>query len=237
MRRIAVLALVAAAAIHPQAQSTQPRPASPATAEAMIDAPPTRTDILRGEYGRYRANNDLLFYHLDVRVDPEKKSIAGKNTIRFKMLKDDTRIQLDLYDNLTIDKILLGTTPLTYERELHTVWVDFPSTLKAGRTYAIDFYYSGAPLEGGRFGGMAFRKDPTGHVWINTACEGQGARSWWPNKDQWRDEVEQMQISVAIPNDLVDASNGKFMGKTDLGDGYTRWDWLVQYHTNPSRLP
>ena len=34
-----------------------------------------------------------------------------------------------------------------------------------------------------------------------------------------------MQISVSIPNGLVDVSNGKFMGKTDLGDGYTRWDW------------
>ena len=29
---------------------------------------PTRADILRGEYGWYRANNDLLYYHLDVRV-------------------------------------------------------------------------------------------------------------------------------------------------------------------------
>ena len=26
--------------------------------------------------------------------------------------------------------------------------------------------------------------------------------------------------------------NGKFLGKTDLGDGYTRWDWLVQYPIN-----
>src|SRR5262245_6189260 len=58
----------------------------------------TRADILRGEYGRYRANNDLLEYRLDVRVDPEKKSISGKNEIRFRMLSDDTRIQLDLYD-------------------------------------------------------------------------------------------------------------------------------------------
>ena len=66
--------------------------------------------VLRGEYGRYRANNDLLFYHLDVRVDPEKKFISGKNTIRFKMLKDDTRIQLDLYANLAVDRILLGDT-------------------------------------------------------------------------------------------------------------------------------
>ena len=41
-----------------------------------------------------------------------------------------------------------------------------------------------------------------------------------------------MEISVAIPNDLVDVSNGKFVGKTDLGDGYTRWDWHVQYPIN-----
>src|SRR5215831_7967830 len=59
---------------------------------------PTHADILRGAYGPYRANNDLLFYHLDIRVDPQKKFISGKNTIRFKMLKDDTRIQLDLAD-------------------------------------------------------------------------------------------------------------------------------------------
>jgi aminopeptidase N len=212
-------------------QSTPP--AQPAAQPPPTSGrPPTRADILRGEYGRYRANNDLLFYHLDVRVDPEKKSIAGKNTIRFKMLKDDTRIQLDLYANLTVEKILLGTTPLQYERELNTVWVDFPQTLQSGREYTIDFYYSGNPAQGGRFGGMTFGKDAEGKDWIYTACEGQGAAVWWPNKDQWRDEVESMRISVAIPNALVDVSNGKFAGKTDLGDGYTRWDWNVQYPIN-----
>ncbi len=76
------------------------------------------------------------------------------------------------------------------------------------------------------------RQDPAGHVWINTACEGDGASVWWPNKDQWRDEVESMDISVAIPSNLVDVSNGKFVGKTDLGDGYTRWDWHVHYPIN-----
>ncbi len=193
---------------------------------------PTRADILRGEYGRYRANNDLLYYHLDIRVDPEKKSIGGKNTIRFKMLKDDTRIQLDLVSTLNVDKILLGATPLKFERELNTVFVDFPETLKTGRIYSIDFYYSGNPQETGRFGGFAFKKDPAGHTWINSSCEGPGALVWWPNKDQWRDEVERMDISVEIPSDLVDVSNGKLIGKTDLGDGYTRWNWLVQYPIN-----
>ncbi|HEY2018606.1 MAG TPA: M1 family metallopeptidase [Bryobacteraceae bacterium] len=194
--------------------------------------PPSRADILRGQYGPYRANNDLLFYHLDIRVDPEKKFIRGKNTIRFKMLRDDTRIQLDLHAALQVDQILFGATELRYQRESGAVFVDFPEPLHAGRVYTIDFFYSGNPLETGRFGGIAFRKDPAGRPWINTACEGTGASLWWPNKDQWRDEVENMQISVSIPNDLVDVSNGKFMGKTDLGDGYTRWDWLVQYPIN-----
>ncbi|HET9372738.1 MAG TPA: M1 family metallopeptidase [Vicinamibacterales bacterium] len=195
-------------------------------------APNPRLGVLRGEYGPYRANNDLLYYHLDVRVDPDAKRISGKNTIRFRMLKDDTRIQLDLVSYLVTEKILFEGAPLEYERELNTVWVDFPAPLRAGREYSIDYYYSGSPPETGRFGGIAFRKDPQGRPWINTACEGEGAQVWWPNKDQWRDEVESMRLSVSIPNGLVDVSNGKFVGRTDLGDGYTRWDWHIQYPIN-----
>ncbi len=206
--------------------------AQPAQQTPPPAAAPTRANILRGEYGPYRANNDLLYYQLDVRVDPEKKSLSGKNNIRFKMLQDGSRIQLDLHQALNIDKILLGQTQLKYTREEGAVFVGFPETLRAGREYSIDFYYSGTPVSQGRFGGITFQKDPAGRIWINTACEGQGASVWWPNKDQWRDEVEGMKISVEIPNGLVDASNGKFVGKTDLGDGYTRWDWLVQYPIN-----
>ncbi len=174
---------------------------------------PTRADILRGEYGEYRANNDLLFYRLDLRVDPEKKFISGKNTIRFKMLKDGTRIRLDLHDALAVDKIVFGTTQLKYERDSGAVFVDFPEKLRRGRVYSIDFSYSGTPLHTGRFGGITFGKDPAGHPWINTSCEDVGASLWWPNKDQWRDEVQGMEISVSIPNGLVDVSNGRCVGK------------------------
>jgi aminopeptidase N len=224
--------------VAPVVGQTAQQPATPTT--------PTHANILRGEYGRYRANNDLLFYHLDIRVDPEKKFVSGKNTIRFRMLSDDTRIQLDLYDNLNIDKIEqifeikdsrgrltpLKAIALKFERDSGAVFVDFPEQLKAGRVYTIDFYYSGTPKTTGRFGGFTFGKDPASRDWIFTACEGEGASIWWPNKDQWRDEVESMKISIAVPNNLSDVSNGKFMGKTDLGDGYTRWDWLVQYPIN-----
>lgn len=194
--------------------------------------PDTRAAMLRGAYGPYRANNDLLSYDLDIRVDPVKQTISGKNTIRFRMLDDGSRIQLDLNDALQIDKILLHGTALKYERDSGAVYIDFPETLKRGEVYSIEFYYSGHPLTTGRFGGFTFGKDSEGKPWIFTSCEDDGASIWWPNKDQWRDEVEEMKISVAVPNDLVDVSNGRFMGKTDLGDGYTRWDWLVHYPIN-----
>jgi aminopeptidase N len=226
------LVLVLAAQASSWAQATaqtpsQPRPEPPSTLRA-----PSRADILRGEYGRYRANNDLLHYLLDVRVDPERKFISGTNTIRFRMLQDDTRIQLELYANLQVDGITFSGTTLRYERQGKTVFVDFPERLRAGREYTIAFRYSGHPQEQGRFGGLAFRTDPAGRPWINTANEGEGSSVWWPSKDQWRDEPEGMDMRVAVPNGLMDVSNGRFMGKTDLGDGYTRWDWRVHYPIN-----
>ncbi len=211
------------------AQPAKPAPASPAVTEG---------DTLRGSYGPYRANNDLLYYHLDVRVDPANRYLSGKNQIRFRMLQDGKRIQLDLVPTFQIDKILLDTakgapSPLTYERAAgRTVYVNFPKTLRKGQIYSIEFYYSGHPVEMGRFGGFVFTKDPMGRPLVNTACEEEGASVWWPNKDQWRDEVENMDISVEAPSDLEEVSNGRFQAKTDLPDGYTRWDWKVQYPIN-----
>jgi len=103
---IRVLVALAVAVTSLPAQTPQ-RIGTPAKLQATATTrAPTHADILRGEYGRYRANNDLLYYHLEVRVDPEKKFLSGKNTIWFKMLKDDTRIQLDLHEALKVDKIL-----------------------------------------------------------------------------------------------------------------------------------
>ena len=37
--------------------------------------------------------------------------------------------------------------PLKSERDNSTVYVDFAETLRSGRTYSIEFHYSGQPLE------------------------------------------------------------------------------------------
>jgi len=189
-------------------------------------------DTLRGTYGPFRENNDLLSYDLNLKVDVEEKFLSGWNTVRFRMVEDGDRIQLDLFENMDVDKILWGESELAFSRDFNAVFVDFPSVLKAGEEHSIDFHYSGHPVETGRFGGFTFAQDSLGNPWIFTANQGIGASLWWPNKDQQPDEVEEMTINVTVPEGLVDVSNGRFMGADDLGEGTTRYRWKVHYPIN-----
>jgi aminopeptidase N len=227
------------AATQPQtsAQSATTTPGSKTEAQRarQLDTlkPPTKDDLLRGGYGPYRANNDLLSYALKIRVDPVTKTIKGSNTVRFRMLQDGQRIQLELTPELAIDSLTSDAKPLHYTREQRTLWIDFPQMLRKGKTYELAIAYSGHPVTQGRFGCFSFDNDKEGKPWITTACEEEGASVWWPNKDQWRDEPQDgMEIDVAVPNGLTDVSNGRFEGSQDLGDGYTEWRWHVHYPIN-----
>jgi aminopeptidase N len=235
--RLGVL-LVFCAAIA-QAQRRQPSAQALTTTPGKgahppdVAKPPTKDDLLRGGYGPYRANNDLLFYHLKLRVDPVEKTISGTNTARFRMLADGQKIQLELTPELTLDAITFAGKQLKYTQEERTLWISFPRLLKRGETDEVTVAYHGKPVTQGRFGCFSFDQDKEGKPWITTACEGEGASVWWPNKDQWRDEPQDgMEIDVAVPNRLMDVSNGRFVGSKDLGDGYTEWQWRVHYPIN-----
>jgi aminopeptidase N len=184
-----------------------------------------KENVQWGAPDEYRANNDLLTYDLSITVNPAKKFITGNNKIRFKMLKNDDVIRIDLYQNLTIDKILYQGKPLKFKRELNAVYISFPRTLINSSTHEIDFHYSGQPIAKGRFGCFTFNKDNQGFDWINTACQGVGSMVWWPNKDQQSDEVESMIMRVSVPSALKDISNGRLIETNVKGNGYTEYVW------------
>jgi aminopeptidase N len=166
-------------------------------------------------------------------VDPAAQTISGSNTVRFRMLEAGSRIQLDLTPELHLDAITMDGKALAYAREERAIFVDLGRTLPKGATAEVTVAYSGKPVRQGRFGCFSFDKDAAGKPWVTTACEGEGASVWWPNKDQWRDEPQDgMEIDVSVPNGLMDVSNGRFMGSQDLGDGYTKWMWRVHYPIN-----
>jgi aminopeptidase N len=62
-------------------------------------------------------------------------------------------------------------------------------------------------------------KDSNGNPFIASSCQGLGASVWWPNKDHMYDEVESMLISVNVPGNLINVSNGRLISVKKLKDG------------------
>ena len=195
----------------------------------------THADSLRGTLTPLRTCYDINFYHLDVKFDIDNKFISGSNLFKFTATRDFTRLQFDLFDNLKVEKVVYKGQDLPYKREFNAVFVTFPQTIKKGGKGEFTVYYSGNPTIAKNApwdGGVVYTQDTTGKPWVATACEGVGASIWWPNKDHLSDEVDSMMISISVPTGLKDVSNGRLRKVTDLGDGYTRFDWFVSNPIN-----
>ncbi len=196
----------------------------------------TRADTLRGMLLPERSCYDVKYYHLDVKVDPETKTIKGSNTILFKVDSAFDKMQIDLFRNLDIDKIVLDdATDLTYSREFNAVHVQLPRILDKNSVHSVKVSYGGAPTVAMRppwDGGLTWTKDSTGGPWVVVTCQGVGASIWWPNKDHQSDEPDSMLISITVPKGLEDISNGRLRAVAELPDGWRRYDWFVSYPIN-----
>lgn len=189
----------------------------------------TEADTLRGSL-RPERNYDVLKYDLDVRVVPEEKFISGSNTISFKAEEDLPVMQVDLFQNMKVDSILFRGKRMEFDRRHNAVFIDLEPHMAKNAVDSIQFFYSGNPVIAKNApwdGGFVFEKDQEGYDWIAVAVQGTGASLWYPNKDHQSDEPEEVSIGVAVPNELMNVSNGRFMGKEILKDGYTRWNWKV----------
>ena len=184
-------------------------------------------DSLRGSLRPERAF-DVQKYHLKLKVEPEKQFISGSNTISFIAEDDLSTIQIDLFDNMKVDSILQNDEVLAFERKHNAVFINLEETVKANEKGEIQFYYSGKPIVAKNApwdGGFVWDKDKNGDPWIGVAVQGTGASLWYPNKDHQSDEPEEVQLDIAVPNGLMNVSNGQFLGEKYLGNGFTQWSW------------
>ena len=197
----------------------------------------TRKDSLRGGFSFERICYDVQRYDLNITINPEEKSIRGYNDITFKTVKNTQKIQVDLFENMKIDSIIFDGRPLEYKREFDAVFITFPKPLNVdGTDKTIRFYYSGTP-QIAKYppwdGGFVFKTDNKGKPWIGVAVQGTGASLWYPVKDSQSDEPDfGATIKVAVPDGLMNVSNGRFKGSENLKNGYIRWDWEVKSPIN-----
>jgi aminopeptidase N len=192
----------------------------------------TEQDTLRGSITGERAWWDLNYYHLDIEVKPDEKSISGTNTIRYKVLNEEQVLQIDLQPPLKIEKITQDGEKLDFESKINAHFVKLEKAQKVGDYNEIVVHYSGKPKEAVRApwdGGFSWKKDENGKHFVATSCQGLGASVWWPNKDHMYDEVDSMLVSVKAPKDLMSVANGR-LRKIEEQTTTKTYHWFV---TNP----
>lgn len=198
---------------------------------------PTRKDTLQGGLRPERTNYDVLKYHLNLKVVPEKKYIEGFNEITFQTIRPLQKMQIDLFDNMTIDSIVFKNKKMNYQREFHAVFIDFSAENNLeNTTQNITIYYKGNPIEAKNApwdGGFVYKKDAQGKPWIGVAVQGKGASIWYPCKDSQTDEPDYgALVEITVPNGLMNVSNGKLIRTTPQKDNYILWSWEVKNPVN-----
>jgi aminopeptidase N len=171
---------------------------------------------------------DVTYYQLNVRVEPDQRSITGLVELGAKLLSPTDSVVLDLDDRLEVNGVWWVTGPSTesleFEHKRGEIRVATGDRLKGpGDQFRLRVRWSGMPREAPRppwDGGFVWSKTKSGAPWIATCNQMQGADLWWPCKDQPDDEADAALITVSVPAPLVVASNGH------LASVQENWDCL-----------
>lgn len=194
----------------------------------------TRQDTLRGSITPERAWWDLTFYHLSVAVNPTDRTMTGSNEVHYTVLTSGTILQLDLQEPLKLESAVQDNEPLEFEREGNVYFIRMQKPQMPGNSESLTVTYSGVPRVAKRApwdGGFSWYTDAAGNPFVATSCQGLGASAWWPVKDHMYDEPDSMAISVTVPKNLMDVSNGQLRSVTE-GEDTKTYHWFVSNPIN-----
>ena len=191
----------------------------------------TKQDTLRGSITPERAWWDLTHYQLDIKVQPTDKTISGSNTIQYTVLEKNNKIlQIDLQPPLKLTKAIQDGKELKVTHDGNAHYIHLKQKQRKGKTYSVQVFYEGKPKVAVRppwDGGITWTQDDNGKPFIASSCQGLGASVWWPCKDHMYDEVDSMKISVNVPKDLMNVSNGRLIQVEEKNDATTTYHWNV----------
>ncbi|MDD5149298.1 MAG: M1 family metallopeptidase [Flavobacterium sp.] len=195
----------------------------------------THQDTLRGSITKERAWWDVKYYHLDIKVNPADSTISGSNTIRYQVLETYNRMQIDLQKPMEVYKVIQDGKELKFQRDGNAFFIDLVAPQQKRDIKELTVFYGGKPkvaVNPPWDGGITWNKDKNGKPFIASTCQGLGASVWWPNKDHMYDEVDDMLISVNVPKNLTDVSNGRLQSVIDLNDETRTFTWYVSNPIN-----
>ncbi|MFA5816785.1 MAG: M1 family metallopeptidase [Bacteroidales bacterium] len=192
-------------------------------------------DTLRGSITQERAWWNLKYYHLDIIVNPSDSTLKGRNTIRYQVTDPFQIMQIDLQEPMWISKVYQDDKQVQFKRDGNAWFVLLLKVQERGDINEIIVHFEGRPRISRNppwSGGLSWRRENNNNPFIVTTCQGDGASIWWPCKDHQYDEPDSMLISVTVPENLTDVSNGRLRGVVQNADLTKTFNWFVSNPIN-----
>ncbi|QIK81972.1 M1 family metallopeptidase [Lysobacter sp. HDW10] len=165
---------------------------------------------------------------LSFKVDPTKKTLAGEARLTFTPKHAIQQFAIELDPRYALSRFEVNGKVLSKsEYSWKEGRISFPVAASANTAFEVKLVYAGSPQVAKRApwdGGIVWAKTPSGQPWIATAVEGEGCDLLWPCVDHPMGKPLQVIQHITVPQGLVAASNGVFLGESSK-DGWTTYNW------------
>ena len=193
---------------------------------------------LLSEQGAY----DVQHCALDIEILPKRTWLRGTMTLEVRSVSPMSWFVLDLDTPLRVKHVRQQVTDaqstsraLPFERRGGRIWIPLGKVEQPGQNLVFTVAYEGHPRRAVRppwDGGFTWSKTKSGHPWIATSAQTQGADLWYPCKDHPSDKAESFTIRARVPEPLVVASNGRLVEVIEHPNKTRTYHWHTSIPTS-----
>jgi aminopeptidase N len=238
------LALAVSSLVTFSTPSAGPEPAGSSAAPRTPPAVPDResraafvdhhrpTQAVGHEARAVHDEYDVQHYDISLSMDIPAHVLFGTVIMEARVeVPDLTEMPIDLFDNMTIDGLLVNGFPRGFTRADDVVTISLGAARQPGDIVTVAITYHGTPAFPGN--PLPFRWNThAGVPMILSYSEPFGGPAWWAQKDDPKDKAT-FALHYEVPEGFVAVSNGVLESTVVNGDGTVTYNWRTNYLMSP----
>ncbi len=174
-------------------------------------------------------NYDIIHCEAHWSVNSNLQYIEGEITyaILFQDTTTNHTVQLQLLDNMNVDKIYHQDSDYPFTHQHHIVSFEIPLQNIEHQKTVFTIQYHGMPLNRN-----AFRADTldNGATVLWTLSEPYSAKTWWPSKNSLQDKIDALDVYITIADSSkIAVSNGLLIENQIVNENQRRFHWQHRY--------
>ncbi|HEX6534388.1 MAG TPA: M1 family metallopeptidase [Gemmatimonadaceae bacterium] len=171
---------------------------------------------------------DVLYYALDLSLDPAAATVSGRVRLVARALRPTTSAPLQLAPTMHVSAVRSHGRALLFWRHGDALVITLPRRARAGDTLDFTIRYAGERGAGARGEGGLHFGTHAGVPIVASYGLPYSARDWWPSHDTPADKADSATLVFTVPAPLVAVSNGRLAWRRANADGTITFRWEVR---------